>query len=346
MTPEIKPNPKVSIIIPVYNGSNYLRESIESALSQTYDNLEILVINDGSKDDGKTEEIALSYGDKIRYFHKENGGVASALNLGIEKMEGEWFSWLSHDDLYMPDKIKTQVEYWRNNHDIKILTSYFITIDETGNQVGEMTVSQRPIVRNGRELYESSSHACTLLVQRECFEKSGRFNEGNKSTQDVEMCFKLLRHFHFYCVPEPLVKVREHPQRDTMTKKDQHIKDKIMLSNMMINEFDPSFFYPVDYKGKITKEFTAKAYIWLGIALLDSGSLDCAFIFYNHAYKVCPSPFLSSFYVHFMSRKNFEIYAIIHRRIGKTTAAISKYIKQKSPFLARLYRACFQKPVI
>ena len=65
--------PLVSIVIPVYNGSNYMAEAIDSALSQTYDNIEVIVVNDGSKDQGKSDEIAKSYGDKIRYFPKENG---------------------------------------------------------------------------------------------------------------------------------------------------------------------------------------------------------------------------------------------------------------------------------
>ena len=87
-----KDMPLVSIIIPVYNGSNYLAEAIDSALNQTYDNCEIIVINDGSNDNGATERIAKSYGNKIKYYSKENGGVASALNFGINMMEGEYFS--------------------------------------------------------------------------------------------------------------------------------------------------------------------------------------------------------------------------------------------------------------
>ena len=65
----------VSMIIPVYNGANYLREAIDSALAQTCPDCEVLVINDGSTDNGATEAVALSYGDKIRYFSKENGGL-------------------------------------------------------------------------------------------------------------------------------------------------------------------------------------------------------------------------------------------------------------------------------
>ena len=103
-------NPLVSIVIPVYNGSNYLAQAIDSALGQTYPNCEVLVVNDGSDDGGATAELALGYGEKIRYFEKENGGVATALNLGIRQMRGEYFAWLSHDDLYKPEKIELQVK--------------------------------------------------------------------------------------------------------------------------------------------------------------------------------------------------------------------------------------------
>ena len=105
--------PKVSIVIPVYNGSDYLDKAIQSALNQSYQNVEIIVVNDGSNDGGKTAEIAGSYGDKIRYIEKENGGVSSALNRGIEAMTGEYFSWLSHDDEYRNEKIEKQVDALR-----------------------------------------------------------------------------------------------------------------------------------------------------------------------------------------------------------------------------------------
>jgi len=101
-------HPLVSIIIPVYNGSRYLNEALSSALNQTYDNIEVIVVNDGSEDN--SGEIAQSYGSRIRYFEKENGGVSTALNMALQHMRGDYFSWLSHDDVYFHDKIEKQVQ--------------------------------------------------------------------------------------------------------------------------------------------------------------------------------------------------------------------------------------------
>ena len=90
--------------------------------------LAVGVINDGSNDNGKTEDIATSYGDRIRYFFKENGGVASALNSGIRNMIGEYFSWLSHDDVYYPNKVEAQIKFLRENEDKNGITRYITEV--------------------------------------------------------------------------------------------------------------------------------------------------------------------------------------------------------------------------
>lgn len=95
------------IVILVYNSANYLREAIERALAQISPYLEVIVVNNGSTDDGKIETIAKSYGGYIRYFFKENSGVSSALNLGIRQMTGEWLAWFSQDDLFAPIRAET-----------------------------------------------------------------------------------------------------------------------------------------------------------------------------------------------------------------------------------------------
>ena len=102
--------PLVSVIIPVYNGANYLSQSIECVLNQTYKNIELIVVNDGSTEK-ETDLIARSYSDeRMKYYAKENGGVASAVNFGVAHSHGEYICWLSHDDLMPFDKIEKQMD--------------------------------------------------------------------------------------------------------------------------------------------------------------------------------------------------------------------------------------------
>ena len=205
-------NPKVSIIIPVYNGSNYLREAIDSALAQTYENLEILVINDGSNDDGVTKDIALSYGDKIRYFEKENGGVATALNLGIEKMEGEYFSWLSHDDVYDSEKINGQIKFMSDNNRLDcIIYSDYDLIDSTGQCFQHIRIGQIDIEKILYHLMiERKIHGCTLLIPRFAFIKYGMFPENLPTTQDYTLWLRFADFFKFIYFPRVVVKSRIH----------------------------------------------------------------------------------------------------------------------------------------
>ena len=187
-------DPLVSIVIPVYNGSNYLKQAIDSALAQTYPNIEIIVVNDGSNDEGATRKIALSYGDRIRYFEKENGGVSSALNLGIGEMNGDYFSWLSHDDLYSPQKVEQQVELLKKygyKENLVALCEYE-TIDSETRVIG----AGKP--RFGKEfiswqealldvLKNGAYNGCAFLIPKQVFAAAGLFDENLRYLQDTQM---------------------------------------------------------------------------------------------------------------------------------------------------------------
>lgn len=214
--------PKVSIIIPVYNGSNYLQEAIDSALAQTYPNCEILVINDGSCDEGKTEAIALSYGDRIRYFKKENGGVASALNMGIRQMTGEYFSWLSHDDIYYPNKVKREVQAILASGDpMKLVQCEYDFYDEdTGTYTPtdfSKTYTIEQLTNSVFSVLQLQIHACCALIHKSHFDRVGMFDEGLRTVQDIEMWFRLFRGQKSLFVPERLYKVREHAEAGNHT---------------------------------------------------------------------------------------------------------------------------------
>ena len=105
-------NPMVSVVVPVYNGANYLGAAIESVLRRPTPNIEIVVVNDGSNDDGATERVALSYGKRIRYFFKSNGGVASALNRAISEARGViYFLGSVMMTSILTDKIERQISF-------------------------------------------------------------------------------------------------------------------------------------------------------------------------------------------------------------------------------------------
>lgn len=208
--------PKVSIIIPVYNGSNYLKEAIDSAIAQTYKNIEILVINDGSNDNGKTAKIARSFGKKIRYFEKENGGVASALNFGIKKMKGEYFSWLSHDDIYYPDKIACQLKFLKQCPKRTVLYSDFELINGKGRHLRMFKFKPPPAHFIYYLIDEKFIHGCTVFVAKQAFQEVGLFNEKLKNVCDYEMWYRLIKKgYHFYHLRKVLINARIHSGQDT-----------------------------------------------------------------------------------------------------------------------------------
>ncbi len=222
-----KYNPLVSIIIPVYNGSNYMREAIDSAINQTYDNIEIIVVNDGSTDNGETERIALSYGEKIKYYKKENGGCASALNFGISKMQGEWFSWLSHDDVYLPDKVKSAIDCINNNNlnDNTIVVCGSMVINKEGKQLPHKTSKKNPCIVSHNEMFARfmkglSLNGCSLLIPKAALEKLGDFSTEYIYILDWIYWLDLsIAGYNFYMYPDILVKNRKHIDQVSVKKK-------------------------------------------------------------------------------------------------------------------------------
>lgn len=223
--------PLISIVIPAYNASNYLAEAIDSALAQTYKNIEIIVVNDGSQDNDATRNVALSYGDKIRYFEKENGGSSSAINIGIANMTGEWFSWLSHDDLYVPEKIEKQVAYISllNIGETEIFKHVLFSaselIDANGYLIHACNIKKanrlaskvESFSHNGYLIAEPTEylfHGCSCLVHKYAFEDVGYFDERLRLLNDMDFWYRLYSAgYKVHYIPEVLVQGRVHSKQ-------------------------------------------------------------------------------------------------------------------------------------
>ncbi len=275
--------PLVSIVIPVYNGSDYMSEAIDSALAQTYSNIEILVINDGSNDEGATRKIALCYGNKIRYFEKQNGGVATALNLGIGEMKGEYFSWLSHDDAYKSNKIQVQVEYLESNKSIGACYSDYDVIDENSKKLSTVKVPWYPGIRALLELFGNGYiNGCSLLIRKTVFDQVGLFNESLRYSQDIEMWIRILNKFSIGKVDEILSFERTHKNQGSL-KFSKGVNEEV--KNMYLDIFTSLSIYDClkssDYS---QKRKIAHGYLWLGdrIARL-RGDYEGALFFYQNS---------------------------------------------------------------
>jgi len=233
----VNPNPLVSIVIPVYNGSSYLAEAINSALRQTYKNIEVLVVNDGSSDGGKTEDLALSFGDKIRYYYKPNGHVASALNFGIAHMHGDFFSWLSHDDLYKPNKIATQVGAAMRLEPQTIVYGDYEILDQATRLVTPMSMGNIPSECFRYWITLSSVlHGCALLIPKPCLDACGKFDEALRTTQDYDMWFRLARRCRFVHVPGIVVTSRHHAEQGTRALRNVAASESDRLLTSFISE--------------------------------------------------------------------------------------------------------------
>lgn len=235
--------PLVSVIIPVFNGERFLSQAIESVLSQDYPFIEILVVNDGSKD--STAHIAKNYKGKIRYFYKENGGVSTALNLGIEQAEGLYISWLSHDDLYKPYKIRRQIdELISLGREDVVLYSDWDVIDEQGHLINSIILERQHELSNLNysfyPLVNSLIHGCTLLIPKKCFERCGLFDPQLRTTQDYDMWRRIFSFFDVRYIPDILISYRLHGQQGSIThpwvKKELETLWTQIIKNLPHNE--------------------------------------------------------------------------------------------------------------
>jgi len=205
---------KVSVVIPVYNGHKYLREAIDSVLEQTYRDVEIIVVNDGSTDDGKSRAIARRYGSAIRYIEQPNKGVAGALNTGIAAMSGDFFCWLSHDDVYRPNKVERQVDFFnRLRRDDVILFANYALIDQGDRITAQVAMEQVIGDKPQLALLRGCINGCTIFVPKKVFDQVGPFDEALRYTQDYDMWKRMSAAHSFVLMPETLVDLRLHEEQ-------------------------------------------------------------------------------------------------------------------------------------
>lgn len=207
--------PKVSVIIPAYNAMSYLPETLESVFGQTFTDLEILIVNDGSLDD--IVEWASQIGDsRVKFISQANQGVSAARNTGIIKAQGEYIAFLDADDLWQPTKLEKQVHCLEANPTVGLAYTWTNFIDEFGQSTGvsifshaEGNVWQEIVVR------DMVSTGSSTMIRAECFDKVGLFDSDLCVGEDRDMWTRIAAYYPFAVIKEPLTLYRRHPQNTT-----------------------------------------------------------------------------------------------------------------------------------
>ena len=233
------PSDLVSVIIPVYNSEKFLEECLNSILTQSYRNIEIIAVDDGSTD--TSSGILERYSDKINIISQKNQGLVSALNLGISKMKGSWFKWFSPDDVMYSNTIETLIDEEKNHPDNTIIYSNWNIIDDTGNILREFHESNYNELSefdfNVRLLDGQQINVNTTLIPSILFKKYGIRELDDPVAIDYDFFLRsaLLHNAKFRLTSQPLVKYRIHS--DQLSHKNisktlnyiSEIKDEILM---------------------------------------------------------------------------------------------------------------------
>lgn len=216
-------NPKVSVCIPVFNGSAYIAEAIESVLAQTYNNFELLVCDNCSTD--STEEIVRSFKDqRIRFVRNtRNLGLVGNANRCLDLARGEYICILHHDDIMLPDNLARKVLLLDEHPGVGFVHSNIFLIDSDGNIVEENIWnkdSARDYIEDGSAVFYrfleylplgSSIFIGAVLARRSCYERVGEFSPELPHCNDSEMWMRMMLFYDVACIADPLIKYRVHP---------------------------------------------------------------------------------------------------------------------------------------
>jgi glycosyltransferase involved in cell wall biosynthesis len=191
-------NPLVSVVIPAYNQGEYLGEAIQSALNQTFQDYEIIVVNDGSTDN--TSEIISHYQGQIIDIYQENRGLSGARNTAIANARGEFIALLDSDDVWLPEFLEKTVALLSNDPQASMVCSGYSFIDSQGNEIGVPNLKVAP-----PNLVPSA-----VIFRKSLATEVGLFDEEIGPVADTALWMRLLSIGSLMCIPEALIKYRRH----------------------------------------------------------------------------------------------------------------------------------------
>lgn len=201
----------VSVIIPSYNGARFVERAILSASNQTYKNIEILLVNDGSTDEtGRIADRMSRLDTRVRAIHKENGGLSSARNAGIRASSGEYLMFLDVDDLIIPEKVEIQVQALEADRSRELVYSQYEILFEDTGRIVQTDRGEAPIPFRELLAYRNWFGVMVPLLRRKLVEAVGFFDESLKAGEDYDYWIRCSEFTEFLYVPGVVASYVQH----------------------------------------------------------------------------------------------------------------------------------------
>lgn len=258
----------VSVVLTCHNGARWIGGAIQSILAQTYEDFELIIIDDGSTDNSK--EIVAPYlcDERVRYVYQENRGFSAAVNEGIKESSDDFIGFIGQDDLWVPNKLELQVKYLREHKDVDLVHSNYCSIDLEARIIGVRDVKV-PIFSAKKKVVEqlflnNFIGFETVLVKRKCLNDVGFFDERMVGYSDHDMWLRVAGSFNIGYLDLPLVKKRQHEFQLSKVRIEAVLKDELLMVKKAID------LYPF-LRRLERKKLASLFYAW-GIALLQKGN--------------------------------------------------------------------------
>jgi glycosyltransferase involved in cell wall biosynthesis len=295
--------PEVSTIVPTFNRAHMVEKAINSVLSQTYQDLELIVVDDGSVDE-TSRLLSKINDDRVIYIrHEKQKGAAEARNTGVAASRGRFLAFLDDDDEWLPDKLELQMEVFAKQPEIgMVYTGYFYVNAESKEIFREFRPKVRGMLDDRLLMENCVGTTSTAVVRRECFEGVGGFDVQLRSSQDWDLWIRIARGYAIEFIPRPLVKFLNHDLRIThnMSSKIQG-KERLLEKISPLIENKPKIlshhFFVIGFLYCATGDVeNGKKWLWKAIKL-NPGNIK----YYKH---LVPSLLGGSFYRYLSSKKN------------------------------------------
>lgn len=314
--------PKVSVVIPAYNSVDYLPDALESALGQTFSDIEVIIVNDGSSD--HTDQWVLSQTDpRITLISQENLGKSAARNRGISQSQGEYIAFLDADDIWEPTKLEKQVQCLDADPDIGLVYTWTALADEAGLPTGRILASEAEgMVWKALILKNILTCGSTPVVRRQCFDTVGVFSQKLPLAQDWDMWIRIAAGYNFAVIKQPLVRYRKHPG-NTSNQWEQMQKCSCLVLDRAFKAA------PVDYSDIYNQAYTS-LYLYFGWLAIRKQADEQALYFWRKARESAPNLMsvdsirlrLTIFIIRWLGNQNYRSLLRFNYRIRRALVAL------------------------